>query len=420
MTNLETLLRRKTVTVLGINTGTSIDGLDLSIVRISQKGNSQITPLKHRSVSFPVKLRTELMDIASQPTTSLERFSLLDEALGEFIGRAAVSFIKLCHKHSIKVDFIASHGQTVRHHPQFTKIADISVRSTLQIGSPERIAAATQRLVVSHFRQADTALGGEGAPITTEAVHRSLGTEKQSRLIVNIGGIANFFYLPARKQTEAPLAEDIGPGNLLLDQVTQTLFDKPFDKSGSLAKSGVVHQRLLKKLLEGNYFIGNHTHKNQSTGREQYGAEAIKKILKCAKTLRVDNNSILTTLTELTALKIYQRLAPLLSADKSLQGIYLTGGGAKNTFLVRRLRNIFSKTEANDSWNVSSISTLGMNPDSFEATCFAVLGWMCLYGIPTQLTTNTLKTSSTSKRLAKRSYQLSPILGRIVQAPVVK
>lgn len=417
MTVLERIMKRRTLTVMGVNSGTSIDGLDLSVVRIRQSGKAdhgrlRITPLMRRTVSFPAELRRELFQMATEQTVALERLAALDEAFGEFIGRACRSFSGHCQKRGVTVDCISSHGQTVRHQPVPATIAGTTVRSSLQIGSPERIAAVTNRIVVSGFRQADIALGGEGAPITTEAVSHCLSDARESRLIVNIGGVANFFYLPAGKTSARTLAEDIGPGNLLLDQAVRILFGKPFDRAGALAEAGVIHEQLLQELLAETFFAkrainktGVHRdteRKPRSTGREQYDASAIKKILRRSQKLGVKKRSVLTALTELTAMRIYQRLKPLLSADKRLRGIYLTGGGAKNAFLVRRLRSLFGKGES--SWQALSVTKLGMNPDSFEATCFAVLGWMCLHGVPA--------VSSERSRLA-------PILGRIIQPPQV-
>ncbi len=404
------------MTVMGVNTGTSIDSLDLSVVRIQQVGRGAqpgIEQLLHRSVPFPVELQSELVQMASESSVSLDKVALLDEALGEFIGKACKALLRHCHNKEIKIDCISSHGQTVRHHPRLESIGGNSVRATLQIGSPERIATATNRIVVSHFRQADTAIGREGAPITTEAVKRCLGSVRESRLLVNIGGIANYFYLPYRTKTMFAVARDIGPGNILLDQAARILFGQPYDKAGALAKRGIVSEKLLRTLLRDSFFGTANSKKRQSTGREQFGDGALRKILKRADNLNVTRESVLATLTELTALRIYQELAPLLSADKRLSGIYLSGGGARNAYLVQRLKAIFGDGESD--WRVQSVSEIGIDPDSFEATCYAILGWMSLKSIPAL-------SSSIQQRARKGSgktdqKQIAPILGRIIQPP---
>ncbi len=411
MTPLQALLQRKTLLILGVNSGTSIDGLDLSLVRIgmSRATNTNrlhITQVAQRTVSFSKELHDELLHLATDRLIQPERLALVDEAFGEFIGRACRVFIRHCAAQGLKVDCISSHGQTVRHHPHQETVAGFPVRSTLQIGSPERIAAVSGRIVISHFRQADTALGGEGAPITTSAVHHCLSDRKESRLIVNIGGIANFFYLPAAARPGATGAEDIGPGNMLLDQLTKTLFDEPYDKQGGRAGSGSINRRLLKTLT-GEKFFSFGRSQQLSTGREQYGARAVRKILKRADALAMDSYSILATVAELVAVKIYERLLPMLSADKRLSGIYLTGGGAKNSFLVKRLRAHFS--DADSQYRVRSLKALGVEPDSFEATCYATLGWMCLHGV---------SSGSVANQIRLRKHEAcTPVLGRIIQPP---
>jgi anhydro-N-acetylmuramic acid kinase len=418
MTALATIQKRKSLTIMGVNTGTSIDSLDLSVVRLQQRSQGRktrplVSQLLHRTVSFPPELRAELMRMATKQTIRLEQVALLDEALGEFIGRACRALLKHCLKRGIAIDCISSHGQTVRHHPQLESVAGIPVRSSWQIGSPERIATVTNRLVVSHFRQADTAVGREGAPITTAAVCYCLDNTQESRLLVNIGGIANFFYLPRRKNSAQAVAEDLGPGNMLLDQATQILFGKPFDRAGALAKSGAVNQQLLTELSQGAFFGDQNADKCRSTGREQFGADAIRKVLKRAEKLGVDSRSVLTTLTELTAEKIHWRLAPLLSADKHLNTIYLSGGGVRNAFLTQRLQALFRKGDS--PCLVRSVGEIGINPDSFEATCYAVLGWMCLKSIPAL---SSASPALASKRTgAREQMRLTPILGRIIQPP---
>lgn len=411
MTPLQVLLRRKTLTVLGVNSGTSIDGLDLSLVRIGPSRSSdpnrlRITQMAQRAVSFSGELHDELLHLATDRLIQPERLALVDEAFGEFIGRSCRAFIRRCASQGLKVDCISSHGQTVRHHPHQEIVAGFPVRSTLQIGAPERIAAVSDRIVISHFRQADTALGGEGAPITTSAVYHCLSDRNKSRLIVNIGGIANFFYLPAGTPSAGTLAEDIGPGNLLLDQLTKTLFDKPYDKRGALAVSGTINRRLLKTLT-GESFFSFRRSQQLSTGREQYGNKAVRKILKRANALSLDSYSILATVAELVAVKICERLLPMLSADKRLTGVYLTGGGAKNSFLVKRLRAHFS--DADSQYRVRSLKALGVGPDSFEATCYAILGWMCLHGVSSGSVANQTR--------SKKRKACAPILGRIIQPP---
>jgi len=268
---------------------------------------------------------------------------------------------------------IASHGQTIRHHPHKVSRLGRNISATLQIGSPERIASRTGLPVVSHFRQADTALEGEGAPITTSAVCHALQSSSASRLLINIGGIANFFYIRKGESGSFVEARDIGPGNVLLDMASQELFSENYDKGGKRAASGAVSLRLLSLLSSEGFFGGAQT---RSTGRERYTPASLRKILKLATDIGLSTEDIMATLVELSALDIISATKRILSGDKHLKDVYLIGGGMKNRQLVRRIRAQLPLLRIN------SIKELGYHPDFFESVCYAILGYCCLHAIP--------------------------------------
>ena len=392
------LLQKKRLVVLGLNSGTSADGLDLSAIRIDRtRGRIAVSCLAGSQRRYPAALREMILSLADSRTTSFDEHVCLDQALGQFYGRAAAAFIRRLEKKGVRVDAIASHGQTVRHLPSARKWAGFVVRGSLQLGSLEQIASHTSRVTIGDFRQADIALGHEGAPITTPAMERLFARSEESRLIVNLGGMSNFFYFPAKRSGLAPAAADCGPGNSLSDVLCQRLFGERFDRGGRRAGSGAVSHRLLALLQAEPFFAG----RTVSTGREAFGGELIDRILKLSNKLRLAPADVLATAAELTPVAIAGSVGMFVKRDRRIGKLYLTGGGLRNRFFVRRLRELLTGLE------VVSIATLGFNPDLVEASAYAVMGEA------------TLRSEGLTTRYGRRSRQLCrPVLGRIVQPPV--
>lgn len=404
---LKRLLSKNTLCILGINSGTSTDGLDLALVKVSntKSGALRIKPLLERAVRYPASVRKTLLELANSETVAPQELALVDEALGDVIGQAAESFIASARQKGLRPELIASHGQTIRHHPQIVSRFGRKISATLQIGAPERIASRTGLPVVSHFRQADTALGGEGAPITTSAVYHILRNSHTSRLLINIGGIANFFHIHKKNAGSFGEARDIGPGNALLDMAAQELFSEEYDRGGKRAASGTVSLRLFSLLSSEKFFGGA---KTRSLGREQYTPASLRKILKFARDMELSSEDILATLVELSARKIISATEKIVSGDTHLKDVYLSGGGVKNRLMVKRIRAELP------TLRINSIRELGYHPDFFESVCYAILGYCCLHsipGIPPSLNRDRGSAQQSSVRLP------APILGRICQAP---
>ncbi|MCD6248889.1 MAG: anhydro-N-acetylmuramic acid kinase [candidate division Zixibacteria bacterium] len=395
--SLPRLLKKKRMNVLGLNSGTSADGLDLAVIEIDRsRGRYRTRFLAGRTRKYPADLRRLILNIADSKTTSLDDLIRLDQALGMFCGHTAALFVRNLRKQEIRIDAIASHGQTVRHIPQAKKITGQLVRGTLQIGNQEQVSALTDRVVVGDFRQADIALGGEGAPITIAAMQRLFSSPDESRLIVNIGGIANFFYFPPARSRLLPAASDCGPGNSLSDIICQKLFRVAYDRGGRMASKGRISQRLLT-LLYGGAFLDRTT---VSTGRELFGIELAESIIKQGRKLKLSKSDILATTAELTAVSIADHIRIFIDRDSRLHKLYLTGGGVHNKFFIRRLREQFDKI------GVVSITALGFNPDLVEASAYAVMGEACLRS----------EELPTCFDRVDRSNR-NPILGRIAQPP---
>lgn len=394
--SLARILNRKQLTLLGLNSGTSADSLDMALVRIRRTNRAySVKYLGGTERRFDSRLKALIHTLADAEKMPPEDLIELDGLLGEFFGRAARSYLAQLKRQGVKVDVIASHGQTVRHRPQKVKRLGIWVRGTMQLGSIDRIAANTGLITVGDFRQAEVAVGGEGAPITVGGMHRLFASPLKSRLIVNIGGMANYFYLPAKGAKQRIAAADCGPGNSLCDLLCRRLFKVDHDKGGRIAASGRVHDDLLMLLRADDFF----TNRAKSTGRERFGAAMADSIIAFGKRYRVSDEDMLSTVAKLTVVGIVRSVRPLLRRDKSLSKLYLTGGGRRNIFFVRQLEHTLPKLQ------VHSADDLGVDADFIEAAAYAVIGEACI------------RAESLPTTAHRRAMQ--PVLGRIAQPPQV-
>ncbi len=301
--------------------------------------------------------------------------SRLDRKLGIFFGGEARKFCQTLKRRKIIPNLIASHGQTIRHLPNGIVLNGRRISGTLQLGHPESIAEKTGLITVADFRQADIASGGEGAPITPYAMWQIFSHPKENRLLINIGGIANYFFFPAGGTPNDISARDCGPGNSLLDIITKKYFHRDFDPEGRLASRGEISMRLILLLLGDSFLMGK---QGRSTGRERFGHSFVDKIITLSSRLKLNRNDILATATELTAITIANSLKSYTLKHK-IKKAYLFGGGLKNRFLVSRL-------EANlPDVGFLSIEQLGFDPDFLEAVCYAALGGLTIRSIPTGL-----------------------------------
>ncbi len=377
---LRPLMDRKSLVVLGLNSGTSADGLDLAVVKIAREaagrsGANRCQLMAGHTVRYPDKIRQVILAAADTIDAPINEIIRLDNLLGQFFGRTARAFIARLAKQGITVDAVASHGQTVRHLPRPTTMAGYTVRGTLQLGLLAHIAALTGRVTVGDFRQGDIALGGEGAPITPAAMAELFTHPVQTRLIVNVGGMSNYFFLPAG-QSAGVKAADCGPGNVLSDLLCHRLLREPFDRDGRHASRGQASQRLLSMLVSSSFFSRRH----RSTGREEFGEAMADQMISTGKKMKLSSNDLIATATALTAISIIAAVSPLIRrttiSKRAATCLYLTGGGSHNKFLRARL------SERLRGMQVSTVRDLGMDPDLVEAAAYAVMGANTLWSRP--------------------------------------
>jgi anhydro-N-acetylmuramic acid kinase len=392
---LQKLLTRKRPVVIGLNSGTSADGLDLAAVRMTpSKSKFGGKLLAGKTVPYPRAIQKRLTDAINNRIDSIDDLVRLDRELGRFFGDRARQLADLLRVKGIRAHLIASHGQTVRHLPGKVIVGKKKESGTLQLGHPETIADRTGLVTVADFRQADIASGGEGAPITSGAMWHLFSSDREDRMIINIGGIANYFVLPKGRPAGRMLAADCGPGNSLLDIIARRCFEKKYDRNGRLAAKGSISKRLLSMLMADNYLKGKY---GPSTGRERFGEKFVEKTFRVSSGLGLSRHDILATATELTAVSIARSIGPHLKRF-NLKTVYLFGGGLNNGYLVERLKANLPDV------SLFSIDRLGFDPHYLEAVCYALMGVMTIYSIPAGLPNVTGAVEKT-------------VAGRIVQPP---
>ena len=360
---LAALAARPSRTILGLMSGTSLDGLDMALCSVEGAGfQTRIRVTHFDTVPFDEAFRAEIRRVFAQKTIDFQHLVLLNVVVAE---RHAAIILDTLHRWGVApagVDLIASHGQTVFHAPrQFHGLAAYP-HATLQIGDGDHLARRTGIITLSDFRQKHLAAGGEGAPLALYGDYYLFSKKGENRFLLNIGGIANFTFLPADADAERVFATDTGPGNTLLDAAAQKYFGKPFDAGAQLAAAGRVNPGLLARLKSIPYFTLPYP---QTTGPEQFNlpwAEALAKETEPA----VSPQDMLATLTRLTADTIadgIKRVA-LKAGDKA---VYLSGGGAHNPLVTKYLQ------EQLPGWKMAPMETIGVHGDAKEAVLFAVL-----------------------------------------------
>ena len=339
---------------VGLMSGTSMDGIDAVLVSFDSAG---VAIHATHSQAYPEDLKNALLTAIRQPLdVPLDQSGDLDRRVGECFREAAQAVIDRSDVSSQDIIAIGSHGQTLRHQPN----ADQAF--SLQIGDADIIAAGTQTTTVANFRQADIVAGGQGAPLVPPFHQWLFHSDDADRVVVNIGGIANITVLPA-DESDA-IGFDTGPGNGLMDAWISHHRRQPFDKNGKWAASGSVIESLLEQLLGDPYFAD---HPPKSTGFEYFN-------LRWLRDFDIDSFdpvNVHTTLCELSAVSIAKAVQDHAS---SARDIFVCGGGAHNSELMRRLRqNLPGAT-------VSSTFSAGLDPDWVEAVAFAWLAMRTMNG----------------------------------------
>ncbi|MCG3809088.1 MULTISPECIES: anhydro-N-acetylmuramic acid kinase [Psychrobacter] len=367
---------------IGMMSGTSLDGMDAVLCQFSSDSSAEKDtqqPMRlfaTHSQEFPPRLRKvllalcqpngvqELLPAEGEPNSELDWFGWASKEYAEFASEVVNNLLQQSNTDVESVLAIGCHGQTVRHRPQ--------LGFSLQLVDANIIAERTGISVVSDFRRRDMAVGGQGAPLVP-AFHQALfATPDSTRVLLNLGGIANITVLPA---SDSPvIGYDTGPANLLLDAWTTLHTEKDYDAGGAWAQSGQVVEPLLNQLLEHPFF---HKSYPKSTGREDFNLawlqDELQKFDQASAHIRYSSADVQATLTELTAMSASMQINMFINAHEN-SSVYVCGGGALNDYLMTRLQAHLPHC------TVETTASLGLNPAWVEAVAFAWLARQTLIG----------------------------------------
>lgn len=374
----------KELTVIGLNSGTSMDGIDAAVFTFScgdiskeQKAARPTINIKMLAgvvVPFETSFISQLGKTINRSESDLQSITLLNTALGEYFARAAIQGAKAAGISMSDIDLIGSHGQTIWHVPDPKSRWGVSTTGTLQLGEPAVIAARTGVTVVADFRVTDMAFGGQGAPLVAFADAVLFGGDGIATGIINIGGIANITIISATNGA-AIMAFDTGPGNMIMDRACQVLFKQPFDQEGKIAAGGQVHLEWLDKLLADQPYFARQPPK--TTGRELFGNTYADKLIDQGKALKLSDQDMLATLTALTAQSAALAYRNFCLPKEKIARLILAGGGAENAFLIGELQKRWPH-----DLKIHRHEEFGVSAKFKEALLFALLAYTTYIGIP--------------------------------------
>lgn len=373
--NIEKLYRvagKPARTIVGLMSGTSVDGLDVALCRVEGHGsNTQISLLQFETVAYDVEMKAELRSVFSKKHVDLEKLTLLNPWIAMQHAAIVNSCLKKWNIVSEEVDLVASHGQTIYHAPKSLHKQSMFGNATLQIGDGDHLAVATGIITISDFRQKHIAAGGEGAPLAVYGDYLLFGKKGEHRILLNIGGIANFTYLPADMDTTKIFSTDTGPGNTMMDAFMQQHFEgRSFDENGITAATGKVNEALLDALKENPFFNDSFP---RTTGPELFNLDYLAKAQTASGTKRISTENVMATLNKFTADTISDAIKKVTEGCGQVS-VYASGGGIHNSLLLQHIKSKLPHCK------FYTTADLDVNPDAKEAILFALLANECVCG----------------------------------------
>jgi anhydro-N-acetylmuramic acid kinase len=380
-------MSRKDMIVAGVMSGTSSDGINVALVKISEAQRGRERPrhiiqlLGHSEYPYPARVRAAVLASMNAPSVSVADLSRLNSFLGELYADAVLAAQR---RFRVKADLVGCHGQTIYHQGEARPFLGRRVATTWQTGEGAVIAARVGAPVVSDFRPADIAAGGKGAPLVPFLDYLWFRDARMGRIVQNIGGIANLTAIPAAADAEDVIAFDTGPGNMVIDAVTEESFGLPFDRDGRIAASGNMIEPVVAAILRQRFFRAKPP---KTAGREEFGREFVREFRRrCGRAKKED---VVATATALTARSICaaveryiirgsptsrkpgeKRGTPAAGASSPWE-VVLSGGGAKNStlvgMLVEGLLPLGIQVRFSDEFDLPS--------EAKEAVAFAVLAY---------------------------------------------
>jgi len=343
-----------------------MNGLDIALCEITGSGMETEVELKQfTTVSFEEEFKNAIRTIFSKKMVDFEQLCLLNPWVGEKHASIILATLKGWGIDPSEIDLIASHGQTVYHAPKILHGHAEFGNGTLQIGDGDHIAVKTGIITISDFRQKHIAAGGEGAPLAVYGDYFIFSKKGEDRIMLNIGGIANYTFLPGNLDASKIFSTDTGPGNTLMDQLAQKHFNQPYDKDAAIALQGTVNETLLKVLLKDDFFAKPFP---KTTGPELFNLAYLDKAIEVAGHTGISVYDTMATLNRLTAVTIVDAIqkGQEMIGNKQLS-IYSSGGGMHNPMIMQHIQSSLP------ACSFFTTDALHIHPDAKEAVLFAIL-----------------------------------------------
>ncbi|MCW5912663.1 MAG: anhydro-N-acetylmuramic acid kinase [Cyclobacteriaceae bacterium] len=367
---LHRIASKKSRLIVGLMSGTSLDGLDVALCRIRGSGiQTKVKLQAFQTWPYSREFKNGILEVFAKPQIDFQKLTELNAVIGKAHGQMVLKSLKKWKIKPGQVDVIASHGQTVFHAPKFL-YPQAACNATLQIGDGDHLAVKTGIITISDFRQKHVAAGGEGAPLAVYGDYLLFSKKGENRLLLNAGGIGNFTYLPASAKAGEVFVTDTGPANTLIDQVVRKLLpDLSFDKDAQVAKKGNCSMELLAALKAHAFF----EHKfPKTTGPELFNLDYLALAQEKSGTEGISLQDLLATLTHFSAETMADAIKRVIGKRKF--HLYASGGGAHNPLMMQRLRELLPNV------TFHAMDELGIAGDAKEAVLFAVLANEALAG----------------------------------------
>lgn len=357
LSKLFEIAKKEERVIIGMMSGTALDGLDVALCKITGAGqDTKLDIVNFTTCEYSEEQRVRLRNIQSQEKTDTRELTLLNSELGIWYAKKVLKLLSRWNMNSSDVDLIASHGQTVYHAPAET---EEDIHTTLQMVDGDHIAQESGIITISDFRQKHTAVGGEGAPMAGIFDELFFRDDQQNRMLLNLGGIANFSWLPARKTGEPIFATDTGPANTLINEAMQKHFGMPFDDGGKIAASGQVHSELVRYVLLEPYFRKSFP---KTTGQEDFQLSYIEQLME-GHQIELEPADLIASLMAITSQSI-SRAVDEIVGDQPFD-CFVSGGGTHNQTLMNDLNDRMTQA------TFRSFEDLGIHPDVKEAAMMA-------------------------------------------------
>jgi len=359
--------------IIGLMSGTSMDGLDIALCKVKGSGvDTDIEVLEFKTGDFTADFRTKIKAVFSKKEVDLQLVCLMNELIANTHAQLINEALKEWGYQNEEIDFISSHGQTIFHAPKSLHQMEDYPNGTLQIGDGDHIAVKTGIITLSDFRQKHLAAGGEGAPLAVYGDYLIFSKAGEDRIMLNIGGIANFTYLPGSLNAGEIFSTDVGPGNTLMDQFMQQHFNQFYDRNAAIGLSGNLNPDLLSALLDHDFFGADFP---KTTGPELFNLNYLGAAQKVSDTVDLKKEDVMATLCHFSAQIIVDAIQRCFGMQAKVK-VFMSGGGMHNPLLVSLLKEKLPQS------SFVTTNQLNINPDAKEAVLFAVLANETLCGAP--------------------------------------